>query len=177
MSNVLIGIIGVILFIGLALAGALFLGPRFQEATTNSKVSAWSQAQGQVAHAVNLRELSEGIRMPASLQPDNIRTELADKGYLKSAPTNPWGDEYYFVLRDVDGYENGNAAYIMNGFYADREKDMRFCAAIAKRAGLAGGTDTAPPSMTKPVGQFGCFKNTGSYGGGNANLLWAYTRI
>ena len=40
MSNVLIGIIGVILFIGLALAGALFLGPRFQAATISSKASA-----------------------------------------------------------------------------------------------------------------------------------------
>jgi len=40
MSNVLIGIIGVILFIGLALAGALFLGPRFQESTNNSRGSA-----------------------------------------------------------------------------------------------------------------------------------------
>ncbi len=177
MSNVLIGIIGVILFIGLALAGALFLGPRFQEATINSKVSAWTQAQAQVAHAVNLRELSEGARMQSSLDPDGIRAQLAAKGYLKSAPVNPWGDEYYFVLRDEEGYEIGTSAYVMNGFYADRAKDMRFCAAIAKRAGLMGGTDDTPPAMSRPTGSFGCFRNTGSYGGGNANLLWAYTRI
>ena len=44
MSNVLIGIIGVILLIGLVLAGALFLGARFQAAADNSRASASVQA-------------------------------------------------------------------------------------------------------------------------------------
>ncbi len=60
MSNVLIGIIGVILFIGLALAGALFLGPRFQEATTNSKAAASVQIMKQIADAANLYTVQEG---------------------------------------------------------------------------------------------------------------------
>src|SRR3546814_10920461 len=60
MSNVLIGIIGVILFIGLALAGALFLGPRFQESTNNSRASASVQAVSQIASAANMFEVQEG---------------------------------------------------------------------------------------------------------------------
>ena len=60
MSNVLIGIIGVILFIGLALAGALFLGPRFQESTNNSRASAAVQAVAQVASAANMYRVQEG---------------------------------------------------------------------------------------------------------------------
>lgn len=54
MSNVLIGIIGVILFIGLALAGALFLGPRFQDSTNNSKAAAVVQTMTQLANASNM---------------------------------------------------------------------------------------------------------------------------
>src|SRR3546814_7999702 len=60
MSNVLIGIIGVILFIGLAIAGALFLGPRFQESTNNSSASASVQAVSQIASAANMFEVQEG---------------------------------------------------------------------------------------------------------------------
>src|SRR3546814_19495658 len=60
MSNVLIGIIGVILFIGLALAGALFLGPRFQESTNNSRASASVQAVSQIASAATMFEVQEG---------------------------------------------------------------------------------------------------------------------
>src|SRR3546814_18801710 len=60
MSNVLIGIIGVILFIGLALAGALFLGPRFQESTNNSRPSASVQAVSQIASAANMFAVQEG---------------------------------------------------------------------------------------------------------------------
>ncbi len=82
MSNVLIGIIGVILFIGLALAGALFLGPRFQESTNNSKASAAVQAVSQVAHAVNMYQAQEGA-LPADV------TALTGAKYLKSVPSNP----------------------------------------------------------------------------------------
>jgi type II secretory pathway pseudopilin PulG len=82
MSNVLIGIIGVILFIGLALAGALFLGPRFQEATQNSKASAVVQATKQVADAANLYRIQEGTSLGT--------TELSllqSRGYVKSVPS------------------------------------------------------------------------------------------
>ena len=84
MSNVLIGIIGVILFIGLALAGALFLGPRFQESTNNSRASASVQAVSQVANAYNMFQVQEG-RLPTAL------TDLVDQDYLKSIPANPTG--------------------------------------------------------------------------------------
>ena len=86
MSQVLMGIIGVILFIGLALAGALFLGPRFQESTNNSRASAAVQAVAQVASAANMYRVQEGA------EPANI-TAREDEGYLKSIPSNPAGDD------------------------------------------------------------------------------------
>ena len=82
MSNVLIGIIGVILFIGLALAGALFLGPRFQESTNNSRASAAVQAVSQVANAANMYQVQEG-------KSDYSTTNLVSGGYLKVLPSNP----------------------------------------------------------------------------------------
>ena len=82
MSNVLIGIIGVILFIGLALAGALFLSPRFQESTNNSTASASVQAVSQVAHAANMYSVQEGR---AATDVDALTTGR----YLKSLPGNP----------------------------------------------------------------------------------------
>ena len=89
MSNVLIGIIGVILFIGLALAGALFLGPRFQESTNNSRASAAVQAVSQVSSAANMYNVQEGQTVidGAVAEDSAIRTG----GYLKSVPANPTG--------------------------------------------------------------------------------------
>lgn len=83
MSNVLIGIIGVILFIGLALAGALFLGPRFQETSVTSKASAMVSMLKQTADAANLANVTEG-RTP--LTNDAV---ILTPGYLKTVPVNP----------------------------------------------------------------------------------------
>ena len=91
MSNVLIGIIGVILFIGLALAGALFLGPRFQEATLNSKASAQVQAMHQIANAANMYRVNEGSAV------NDVGTLVSTK-YLKSTPADMSGANTYFII-------------------------------------------------------------------------------
>jgi len=91
MSNVLIGIIGVILFIGLALAGALFLGPRFQESTNNSKASAQVAAMHQIANAANMYQVNEGK------QTLDINV-LKSGGYLKSVPSDMSGANAYFIM-------------------------------------------------------------------------------
>ena len=100
MSNVLIGIIGVILFIGLALAGALFLGPRFQDATVNSKAASLQQAMSQLSQAANMYEVQEGRRLRASDYATNTQ-KLIDGRYLKS-PAMYGTTQVYTV--DQDGY-------------------------------------------------------------------------
>jgi hypothetical protein len=82
MSNVLIGIIGVILFIGLALAGALFLGPRFQESTNISKASAYVAQGKQIADAMQMYRIQEGRDVPINTPIGNLVGT-----YLKSVPT------------------------------------------------------------------------------------------
>lgn len=92
MSNVLIGIIGVILFIGLALAGALILGEDFMSASSSSKATAAISNGRQIAQAVAMHDLKTG-RSLGYFQPDGSRTTPANlvPRYLKTAATpNNW---------------------------------------------------------------------------------------
>jgi len=98
MSNVLIGIIGVILFIGLALAGTLFLGPRFQESTNNSKASAQIQAMQQIVNAIDMYRVQEQGAVPDGIGiGDTGSRQLVEGGYLKSVPKDASGRGATFV--------------------------------------------------------------------------------
>jgi type II secretory pathway pseudopilin PulG len=154
-SNVLIGIIGVILFIGLALAGALFLGPRFQESTNNSKASAMVQAVSQVAHAANLYELQEGRKVA-----DGSPTALAPS-YIKSIPTNPeW----------VSGLEIGSATRFRLVFapMGSSEQMASVCKAIQKQTN---GSETVPDigGADELTGSVGCYMT----GTSRTRVVWA----
>ena len=177
MSNVLIGIIGVILFIGLALAGALFLGPRFQESVIASRASAWTQGQAQIAQAVNMKRVVEGLPVQADATTmEQMKALLVDTGYMKSIPVNPVGVERYYVLRGPTGGFGGQATYVMNGFFLGSKDDERLCVEIARRAGILTPADGSVPVLTAPVGQFGCFRNESGYAGEGLGI-YAYTRI
>ena len=159
MSNVLIGIIGVILFIGLALAGALFLGPRFQESANTSKASAISSSIAQVAQAVEMYRLQEGREAPAS----TTLTAIVP-GYLKTMPsTGGMGTANWYSLDD-DGDPAGKPTWILLSVVDDgtgRAKSA--CAAVAKNAGTATAAGLAP-ILQKPTGSFGCYQYDGSWG-------------
>ena len=152
MSNVLIGIIGVILFIGLALAGALFLGPRFQESSNTSKAAAMVQSLAQISQAVNLYETHEGQDIP-----DGPVTVLVP-GYLKNIPTNPgWGSNPAI-----------NTAGSIRYIFVDAGGSEAVCQAILRQTGqneqipIYSGTGTLN-------GRTGCYR-TGSF-------LVAWTKI
>ena len=143
MSNVLIGIIGVILFIGLALAGALFLGPRFQESTNNSRASASVQAVSQIASAANMFEVQEGRIASAISDPTAGADALVQRGYLKSVPQNPTGtDAAVLVPGSLVTMELGNNA-------------QKVCEAVAKQTGGTILADQAAAAAGAPSGCFG----------------------
>ena len=154
MSNVLIGIIGVILFIGLALAGALFLGPRFQAATLSSKASAIVAATKQVADAAAMREISEGA--PAAT---GSVSGLAPT-YLKSVPANPVNDiaENAPILLDIDGNLTGKPRYVVMGI-AGAGDNHKYCVEANRQAGMANSSATQPPYLTAmpKSNAIGCF--------------------
>ena len=179
MSNVLIGIIGVILFIGLALAGALFLGSRFQEATINSKASAIVQITQQLSNAAQLKNLNEGVPTPVVEGSD-----LVAAGYLKSAPMNPVETEWGTGILDENGGRSGKAAYGQAAMYffpddAGKAKNRSdICANIARRSGQTMPADGGPPKAAKPTGEpSGCIKLTQDWGINSTGLYIVWSRI
>ena len=178
MSNVLIGIIGVILFIGLALAGALFLGPRFQESTNNSKASAAVQAVSQISSAANMNNVQGGTATQAG--PAAAVTALATNGYLKSVPSNPvTGGGAPLLVADNAGAVSGDAAYVIMSIPT---ASVAICEAIARQSGqpvTSAGvvTDVATGGATLPVRPSGCAKITGTGTTAMPAGLYAYAAI
>jgi type II secretory pathway pseudopilin PulG len=148
-SNVLIGIIGVILFIGLALAGALFLGPRFQESTNNSRASAAVQAVAQVSNAANMYKVQEGkdvagtTAAPATLQSES---------YLKSIPSNPTSGGA--IVLDAVPASSTTIRYVTMPLGTNAEA---VCEAINKQSGVDANTTLAGnQAPAAPTGTQGC---------------------
>lgn len=85
MSQVLIGIVGVILFIGLAIAGANYLGDGFMDAATAQRSAAIIARMSEVQSAVALRDANEINPLMSGTNLDQLIAE----GYLKARPSNP----------------------------------------------------------------------------------------
>jgi hypothetical protein len=95
MSNVLIGIIGVILFIGLALAGALILGDDFKSASSSSQAAALMAQLKQAADAAEMRRLKLGVGTPA-VNPTSLgRAAPTDPRWTVSFNNNLYADGFY----------------------------------------------------------------------------------
>ncbi len=172
MSNVLIGIIGVILFIGLALAGALFLGPRFQESTLNSKAAASVQAVSQVAHATSMSSVQSGTTLMAGTSVSG----LVASGHLKSEPANPTGVEgmQIFGALGEGGAGNVRAGLVVMRMIGNGEA---VCSAISRQTTGQPYT-TANDAMQLPQGPSGCFKTGASpVFSLTADSYFAYARI
>ena len=171
MSNVLIGIIGVILFIGLAIAGASFLGPRFQQSTNMSKAASVTSGLDQMANAVKLRKANTGSSGPAGT-PNYLVTE----GYLKAIPQNVLDPiNAYFDFRDLSGTYAGSAAYSVAGLTIGNSTHLSTCREINRITGV-GDAQGNPPTAGAPPGRMGCFVNT-NWGGLPNGLLIVYRKL
>ncbi len=157
MSNVLIGIIGVILFIGLALAGALFLGPRFQESSNNSKAAAAIQAVSQVSSAVNMALVQGGATVtPHATSLEGLQTD----GYIKSIPANPAGLGVPLLFSSTGGETTDMVIMPVTS--------EAVCAAAARQSGVGSpyltttdGLDELASSDAFPSNPSGCVKIDG----------------
>lgn len=182
MSNVLIGIIGVILFIGLALAGALFLGPRFQEATSNSQAAAMMTQLKQVSDAADMWRLDTGNQyVPV------VNTSFLQPGYLKTAPRNPvkGADGGYFWSPRFDN--NIYPVYSDEPIYAGKwviapvgrggdAQSARICDAI-NRTYSAVTTQDSTGGDPRPQNVAGCLLGRGDDGTGVGDWYVAFMRI
>jgi hypothetical protein len=180
MSNVLIGIIGVILFIGLALAGALFLGPRFQAATNDSKAAAMMQAASQLTHARSLWSLDNG--QPYASGPNGLAPQ-----YLKSVPANPSGaglHNFIFVNGDGSVFDGADQKVLIvgidagSGIAGDNAAVRGICLAAARQAGqdVTNGIPTSTTIAGIP-GQAGCWKPSQNIGGINSVFYYIFQKV
>lgn len=178
MSNVLIGIIGVILFIGLALAGALILGDDFRSVKWSTGGAGMLAQVDQVAKAASMKQLKTGS--PASLGPV---TPLIPR-FLKTMPMNPASASEPFIV-DLDGNSTGPAAFVMMSI-AGSGDNYNYCLEIARQVDNMDTTNNAPPypsSMREPVvGSTGCLIKNGNAPASNMQALvtgraYVYSRI
>lgn len=177
MSNVLVGIIGIILFIGLALAGAMFLGPRFKESRNTALASATVQTVSQVSNAANMYAVENQQHIAAGSDPDILRIG----GYLRSVPPNPTGVENLRLL-SVDATLTGVGAYAIVRLNPDSAASQ-ICAAIVRQTangndtiGIDGVPEVSGPAQI-PYGPSGCFKAVAGFGNIAADNYYAFSRF
>ena len=178
MSNVLIGIIGVILFIGLALAGALILGDDFKTVKWSTGGTGMLAQVDQVAKAASMKMLKTGT--PATL---GSVTPLMPR-FLKSMPINPTTGGDPFIV-DLDGNSTGPAGFVVMAINGSGD-NYNYCLEIARQVDLMDTVNNAPPypsSMREAVvGSAGCFIKNGASPAGNMQALvvgraYVYSRI
>jgi len=165
-SNVLIGIIGVILFIGLALAGALILGDDFRSSSNDTKAAQISQAIHQMASAASMYELKTGRRLMDGDQ------GLLIPRFLKSIPANPiYAASSAYPHQYMLSYQQDNPSsarstlkanyvvlFLYSGTPAGDVQMKAVCDSINSSAGIASSATTvAGPSV------FGCVDYAGRW--------------
>jgi len=133
MSNVLIGIIGVILFIGLALASALILGEDFTTASSSSRAAALSSHLQQITGAINVLAYKRGVIIPSN-SGAGFAQQLVDRGALKTVPVNPVNNAPYYPA-DRGGGATTNPIGVVYTFLGTDSKSRDVCYAIEEQAG------------------------------------------
>ena len=129
MSNVIIGIIGVLMFIGLAIAGATYYGPALVGSKIDAQASEYLSQSSQIARAIEAYSSDNG-KLPvdgSGTQPVSI---LVSSGYMKVAPPggrSPW-------IWSVQ------AKALLTPAGADNNEGTKVCVAARKRAGMANPT-------------------------------------
>ena len=159
MSNVLIGIIGVILFIGLALAGALILGDDFRTASSSSQAAAIVSQLQQTQSAIEMWRLKTGQRTimtqdTSFLVPRFLKTPATNPASYRNAGVPYWNG--VFLNNDIDPNTNNEAmgqvagwAQVIVGPSTDA-KARATCLAIEEGQGRSTIVDTRYP--TAPIG-------------------------
>jgi hypothetical protein len=167
MSNVLIGIIGVILFIGLALAGALILGDDFKSASSSSQAAAVVSQLQQTQSAIEMWRLKTGQRQimtqdTSFLVPRFLKTRAVNASSYRNAGVPYWNE--VFLNNDIDANQDNEAkgyvarwAMVIMGISTDT-KARDTCLAIEEGQGRTTIATTNVP--TNPVG---CSLANGQY--------------
>ena len=138
-ANVLTGIMGAAMTMGLALAGGSHLAPRFAEAEQTAKAAMVITAVRQTGHAVTMASaLDGGVKTGL----EGTRS-LISSGWLLSAPTNPTSDQP--AASPVLSIGRDGTRFVTMPLIAD---DGTLCRAVAQQSGAPGtvhGVDADAP--------------------------------
>lgn len=138
MSNVLIGIVGVILFIGLAIAGATFFGPITSDSISQAKANTVILALGSTVSAVSARnrelEVStQAMASTASLVPD----------YLDEVSKSPVGGSSVMLTSSTGSTSLGSARFAVTSLGLGKEGFD-----VCRFVNLASGNGDAPGNVS-----------------------------
>ncbi len=124
MSNVLLGIIGVIFFIGLAIAGASFFGQNFLSTKVDARASEYLNQSSQISRAIELYASDNG-KLPIQPGAEPVDILVANKYMSKRPPggTSPWA--FSAQAKALVTRPEGSAA-----------EGLKVCVAARKRAGM-----------------------------------------
>lgn len=175
MSNVLIGIVSVIIFIGLSLAGAIFFGDQVKKLTNDSRATAVIQVASQMANAINLHNVQEGESYPTPLIYNTQM--LVDNNYLKILPVSPVkGGSVMFTIAEMGlsaefGTVNSVAKPAILVLAPLGVDNFEICEAAARQSNgtVVEVTDAASLQLATIHGT-GCFNVTTTFGGTPAGV-------
>lgn len=186
LSSVLIGIIGIALFMGIAIGSAIFLGPRFEDAQAQSLGSSAISAVSTVAGGVNSYRMATGYAYGAGLE--NTQ-KLVTEGFLRAVPSNMvvagrdpqivGSNGLDYASTPVGQQPSWNPKFV----YMSLGTDQGVCGQIMRMLGYLGSGDTydANTSYAPSVGgdqrPAGCFRTNTASAQIAAGDYVAYARI
>ncbi|QAY80143.1 hypothetical protein [Sphingosinicella sp. BN140058] len=106
MSNVIIGIIGAMMVIGLALASATYFGPRVTQTHNQGDAQLAIEAVSSAANAIRVRDLEKSSVFQSGTDLSSLNPD-----YLPEAPRNPFGGPAPMAL-NATGDTTGVAHFV-----------------------------------------------------------------
>jgi len=171
MSNVLIGIIGVILFIGLALAGALILGDDFKSSQADTLAARYGTSLSQMEAATAMMKLKTG-RTPLV---GDFEIELIPR-FIKLRPN--LGTGVFAGWRAFDNSGTPVPPTYTAVVTPPTETNLAACLSYAQQVGQVSATSsTVPTGAVPPAAITGCFQLTQAWGVDGAGAVFFYKRI
>lgn len=185
MSNVLIGILAIVLFMVVAIGSAIFLGPQFDDAQSMGAASSAIQAVSEVATGVNTFRMATGYTYGAGLE---SAQRLVDAGVLRRVPENPVisGRAPQIIGANGNDFLQSSAAeqavWVPRVVVMSLGADRLACTHVMRMLGHISGEALVSESAVTPlVGSndrtAGCFRASQGGTGVAANDYVAFARI
>ena len=163
MSSVLIAIIGMALFVGIAIGGAVFLGPQFERSQDSAVAARVLGDLGEVASGTDAARLALGVNGGSTIA---TPAAVSTAGFLRQVPADPTGVGRTYALLDEQGYQFANSPsqatwsprYAMLSLASDKD----LCTTVGRKAGMLASGTVVSDSAASPTGASGCIRFGGS---------------